>query len=493
MQAFNRAKNLTVAIFAATFAVLLTIVVCGFFILQAAGKLADEVHTEDVNRLVTNEINQQIVRLAREQAQVSNWTNTLTAVQEPIDRRFIRNEIVEWLWPDFDIERTTIFNPAGQSIINVLRSRLLSPDTGMEHKAPNLDLIEAAIALYYEKRQRAPGGFTFPHDPLGGEGRIYTSDIRQINGKTVMVVAQAIVPHDETVLPKGPPFVMLTQKPIDDAFLNSRRDALELEKFEVLPAGTSIAENMNAQAIGQSGLFAVWSDGSPSKVIWRNSMPLIGFLVSLLTCTLLLLAVRYNRAMVALKQSEAENRHLALHDGLSGLPNRLHFDRKLEEMVACRTHGSSAIICMDLDRFKAVNDTFGHEVGDIVIKTASDRIQDVVVDRALVARMGGDEFTLIVFDASDREEIRSMCEDIITSISKDISFYGGRARIGASAGVALWDDETASPKEVIRNADAALYRAKVAGRGRVCFSDEPVTTANDSGKDQQSHNTRHAA
>ena len=152
------------------------------------------------------------------------------------------------------------------------------------------------------------------------------------------------------------------------------------------------------------------------------------------------------------------------------MPNRLQFDHALDAIIVDNEQERCAILCLDLDRFKAVNDTYGHQVGDVVLRTAAGRIADAVGNAGMVARVGGDEFIILLRDKLDHASVHARCERVISSVCKGIVFDGGVAHIGASIGVAWWPDDARTAKNIIRSADVALYRAKDNGRGQVWFA-----------------------
>ncbi len=123
---------------------------------------------------------------------------------------------------------------------------------------------------------------------------------------------------------------------------------------------------------------------------------------------------------------------------------------------------------MDLDKFKAVNDTYGHQAGDAVIRTIAGRVADIIGDKGMAARVGGDEFIILLRDGLDENSVMMLCDNIIDSVCEDVVFDNGRAAVGASIGVAWWPDDAMTAKTVIRSADEALYRAKSNGRGQTC-------------------------
>ncbi|HQF31577.1 MAG TPA: GGDEF domain-containing protein, partial [Hyphomicrobiales bacterium] len=209
-----------------------------------------------------------------------------------------------------------------------------------------------------------------------------------------------------------------------------------------------------------------------AAAIWDRTLPLLAVLLGLAAVSLVFIAMRYGRALAALHRSEAQNRFLALHDALTGLANRLHFDRALEDIIAEGAQDRCAILCVDLDRFKAVNDTYGHQAGDAVIVTVAHRIAETVGGAGLVARVGGDEFIVLLRDGLERDNVLWLCDSVIERVCEAVVFDGGSANVGASIGVAWWPDDALTAKTVIRSADEALYRAKEEGRGRAYLAGE---------------------
>lgn len=155
--------------------------------------------------------------------------------------------------------------------------------------------------------------------------------------------------------------------------------------------------------------------------------------------------------------------HMALHDALTNLPNRTLFCQKLVAAMKdpATTPGFAVLVC-DLDRFKAVNDTYGHLIGDAVLKVVAERLRRSVRGRDVVARFGGDEFAILLADSSCANRV---CERLIRSVNEPMTIEGLRVEIGLSIGIAFAAVEPVDhPDELVKRADSALYRAKHAGR-----------------------------
>jgi diguanylate cyclase (GGDEF)-like protein len=173
---------------------------------------------------------------------------------------------------------------------------------------------------------------------------------------------------------------------------------------------------------------------------------------------------------------------LARYDPLTGLPNRRSMFDLLEAGIAASQQraGQCAVMAVDLDRFKQVNDTLGHPIGDALLKQVADRLVTVVGDKERVFRLGGDEFQVILQDSTDESALRLTAQNLIHSLSQPYSVEGHRCIIGASVGVALAAANASTKEEIIRNADLALYEAKASGGQCVrFFSEALLKTAED--------------
>ena len=166
------------------------------------------------------------------------------------------------------------------------------------------------------------------------------------------------------------------------------------------------------------------------------------------------------------KEAEAQLAHLARHDPLTGLPNRLHFHESLQREVARARRGRTgfALHCLDLDRFKAINDTFGHPAGDRLLQAVADRLRAATRTEDTVARLGGDEF-VIIQTGTDRSGAVTMAERVIAALSSPFDLGGHQGQIGVSIGIALTTGGSGECEALHSAADGALYEAKAAGRG----------------------------
>jgi diguanylate cyclase (GGDEF)-like protein/PAS domain S-box-containing protein len=176
------------------------------------------------------------------------------------------------------------------------------------------------------------------------------------------------------------------------------------------------------------------------------------------------------------KRFEAQLSHQVLHDPLTGLPNRVMLTDRLEQALARvrRRERMFALLFVDLDRFKSVNDTLGHTVGDQLLVEAASRIESAVRETDTVARLGGDEFVVLCEDIEGVHQAADFAERIITALQKPFVFGTDESRVSASIGMALSADGDESAEEILSNADIAMYRAKGNGRSRYELFDEAM-------------------
>jgi diguanylate cyclase (GGDEF)-like protein len=218
-----------------------------------------------------------------------------------------------------------------------------------------------------------------------------------------------------------------------------------------------------------SGLFKLrfGVDYAMSPLGWAYA----GFTVLSLSFVVLRGISAYRRSLQHLIERVTAQREeiskLANHDALTGLPSsRLGRDR-LQVLcnLAARNRAHVGLLFIDLDGFKAVNDTYGHDAGDQVLKAVATRLTDSVRNVDTVARQGGDEFIVILNGVNTADDASQVAGKILATLAQPVSYGDIRLHIGASIGIALFPDQAATPEELLRGADAAMYTVKKAGKG----------------------------
>ncbi len=170
------------------------------------------------------------------------------------------------------------------------------------------------------------------------------------------------------------------------------------------------------------------------------------------------------------RRAEAKIEYMAHHDALTDVPNRLQLFEQLRRILARPKQGQHlAVFCLDLDRFKEVNDAHGHPIGDLLLKSVAERVRQCIRDVDIVARLGGDEFAVMQVGASQPRDATTLASRLIEVIGAPYELAGHQVAVDVSIGIALAPDDGVDPDQLLKNADTALYRSKSEGRGLYRF------------------------
>lgn len=250
---------------------------------------------------------------------------------------------------------------------------------------------------------------------------------------------------------------------IIDTFAMPGQLANEFQKGLVVPLlqGDKVAR-VYVLALDQSSAAAL------SKVALLTASTMTSLLIVLGFSIPALIAFRRTRERW---KAEDKIRFLAMHDPLTGLPNRIYWQKGVELALARakRRNGLLAVMCVDLDHFKEVNDTFGHKAGDALLMEASERLKDCVRETDIVARLGGDEFAILAEDLDEPSGAIPLARRICQQLSRSFKFEGHDLAISCSVGITLAPSEGVDVEDLLNNADLALYRAKNDGRNTFRF------------------------
>ena len=301
---------------------------------------------------------------------------------------------------------------------------------------------------------------------------IQANTVGVVGGQVYVVGATLVQPDFGKVLPQGPQApIAITAIPIGSRLLDQFGQRYLLDGVRLVTgakavpgSGTLLLKDRTGQAVAA----LKWNPRKPSAVLFDEL--LLPLLVALgLVCAVALTIMRRSGAVVSdLIASEARAKHLAFHDPLTRLPNRAMLFERLHALLGRigSRGGTVTVICVDLDRFKDINDTLGHHAGDLVIETMAARLRIACPDATLIARLGGDEF-VILCTRSDCANAESIGQRIRSHLAKPLECEYGLLDIDCSIGVVVVDHGGVEPTEALRWADLALYRSKQEGRGRV--------------------------
>ena len=267
-----------------------------------------------------------------------------------------------------------------------------------------------------------------------------------------------------------PPFVAASYKAIDLALTDPAAGSANFDVFR--SSFTDLEQKMDSVRAVVRGRVAKLRMGA-SRTARLGRIMIFGSLgggILLLSLITGLAMRRAHRITSALAASQEEATHHALHDTLTGLPNRRLFTDRLQHALlrSQRENGSVALLYLDLDRFKQVNDTLGHPVGDALLRAVADRVRECLRKSDTVARLGGDEFTIIQSLDGRAGEAEELARRVIASVSEPYHLDGADVCVSTSIGIAIAPLDASEASHLLSMADQALYTAKAHGGGTAC-------------------------
>jgi len=241
------------------------------------------------------------------------------------------------------------------------------------------------------------------------------------------------------------------------------------------PSMTALA-GYDSMPLLDSTILLNWHPPQPGRQLLKQTLPL--FIAGVLALAgVLIVLLRYAIASArqidaqfdALLSSQSEAHHLSLHDSLTGLPNRYQLHQFLASQLDQTSPRPLALLSLDLDRFKPINDALGHAAGDLVLQQVARRLLDTAGADGMVARLGGDEFIVVLPGTHDQVCLADLCSRLVAQLCQPFNLEAQTVFIGTSIGIALAPDHGQTAGEVLRMADIALYQAKARGRNTWCL------------------------
>ncbi|MEQ1607915.1 MAG: EAL domain-containing protein [Hyphomonadaceae bacterium] len=445
-------------------------------------RIADDAALSRDRSIVETGVEGLIREIAEKSSSVALWDDAVLHLENAFDLDWAKVNVGTY-FGDNGFDAALVFNGDNAAIYQSLSN---------SHSAPgSADVIAAASPLLLKVRQaeaaRGPADAILVREQSISEA-IDASAVSLFAGRPFVLNAALVQPDFGKALPaKNRSAVIVTAKQIDDEFVSAvskrfllARAHLHVTESVVSPATFPAIESGEARTVlrdggGRAVAAFDWRPPQPGKSLLTQTLAPVLLGLTGLAAWAGLLYVRGRRATEGLIASEARAAHMAYHDALTGLPNRaLLGDRMAHALAGLRRSGRSfAVHCIDLDRFKDVNDTFGHEAGDDLIRKSAGLLSKACRQIDTLARLGGDEFAIIQMDATP-EAAAHLADRIVKSLAEPIDLAAGRLFIGASIGVSIVSDGNIDPAEGLRQADLALYRAKDAGRGRYAFFDSEM-------------------
>ena len=449
-------------------------IVCIVVAVLSSAQRADEVAGEQEERLFASALLANGTRILREVESVAASDGAVQKIRVEQDRGWIQQRLGHWLTGFFEHDYIFVYTPsdtlsfaqfgkfdAASGWFDAARNDL-APLVGYLRHGENGDITNYAPAL------TAKAGNVLRHAVV----------VQNFTGRPALIAAIALGAgkNAEAKWIENTP-VIVSIRLIDHHLLNAISAQTGLRHLRQIRNDETLPEDARSYTLhGQRGeavaRFA-WTSRQPGAQIVNSVVPYIT--VALAGFALLAAFVlRYmRRTAAAIAAGERRMRHLAMHDPLSGLPNRMFFSDRLDAIIEGVKNGGTpaAVLYIDLDHFKEVNDTLGHHIGDELIRNVTARVMRELRGEDVVARLGGDEFAIVSSVGSDPEAAAALAQRLIAKICAPYSIDNQTIVIGASIGIAMIDRHCAGAADIMRFADMALYRAKNEGRNRACIYD----------------------
>jgi diguanylate cyclase (GGDEF)-like protein len=461
----------------------------GFFgilllaVIAYAGWSANETATERERTLVENALNESVARALNEQKSVAWWDDPIVKITDKhIDLEFTDANFGVFLTETYAHDEVYILNAENRPLYAFAGGKRLKPSAFEQRRTaltPAIDEVREGRATLKSRPNtfnESQGGYRFLN---GVQVARWAGHIQTVNGRPAVVAAMTIVPNIDRSLLKGTPNLLMSVTYIDKDFVSQIGHSLLLNDLRLTAAPSKADGAVSEAFIGDDKSpmgYLTWTTKRPGQVLLTIILPLVAF--GVIAAGLLSNAMlrRLRRTSDELAQREAAARHEAKHDALSGLPNRVHMVERIDAFLESRqfgAHGHRAVAAyLDIDRFKDINDTLGHDAGDQLIKLVGQRLKLCLRSGDFLARFGGDEFVILCAPAG-ADASAALAERIAQAFALPFSLKGQNIRVTVSVGLAVAPDNGVTADELMRHADIALYEAKGQGRDRaVLFSED---------------------
>ena len=444
-------------------------IVCLVAAVLTSARRVDEASFDHERQLIQQAIADRGARILREVESVAATPDATQAIRRDDDPQWVERHIGKWLEDFFDHDVVLVVG--GSDRLQYARFRA-SGDAGAAELAKEL-----AASFGFLRGRRPPSGSVRPIvAPDAVETGRSAVLIQHLPNGPAIVAAVAVGSDSDLASGNASAPIVASVKYIDDDMLREIGNRLQLPSLHAIgdaaPALDKVAATI-ADAKGRTIARFAWQPVRPGGQIVGYLLPFIALAIGGFAVLVGLMVRHMRRTEHAIAAGETQLRHLALHDPVCGLPNRIYFGERLETVIDGVRHGgpSAAVFYIDLDHFKDVNDTLGHHIGDELILKVTERLSRVMRGDDLVARLGGDEFAIITSCASDSYTLQATAGRIIAAICAPYAIKGHNIVIGASIGIAVIDRRAGDAGDILRYADMALYRAKNEGRNRACIYD----------------------
>ncbi len=450
-------------------------IICIVVAVLSSAEHADTVAIQHEQQMLAGALRSNGERVLRQVESVASSPSAVAHIRDRFDPAWASRRVGHWLETFFDHDAVFILDGNDQPLYSLVNHEAVAPawfKAARPEVGPILDFLRGRSPALNDG---IPLGSS---DKRDSNARAQAAVIGRFLGRPAVIAAATVGAgsNPTLALDRHAP-ILLSVKFVERKLLADIAAQMNLIHLRTIGANSpQPSGNYSytlADAQGHEIARFAWQPKQPGAEIVNSVIPFIA--VALAGFALLAAFVlRYmRRTAAAIAAGESRLRHLAMHDPLCGLPNRIFFGERLEAVIDEVRAGSSpaAVFYIDLDHFKDVNDTLGHHIGDELIRNVTLRLSHVLRGDDLVARLGGDEFAVLTSIGDDHDALMAVAQRIITAICAPYGINEQTILIGASIGIAIVDKNSGGAADIMRYADMALYRAKNEGRNRACIYD----------------------
>jgi len=446
------------------------IVVCAVMgLLLWSSREVDRIALQHEEAVVATMLIRAKSRVAHMQESSTIWEDAVTKVNErPLDLEWVDRSMGIWFYDYGGIDEVYVLDPQDTPIYAMREGKRTDTATYGQIAAAARPIVTALRKLGPVTQKTPDNGDLIEMSPG-------LTELAMVRGQPAIISVKPITFDSAAIAPqRGQESVHVSVVYLDADLIASLSAQFGLHGAHYSPSFHTRSGEASVPLRTESNRnigYLVWRPFAPGHQVTAYVGPtlIIGLLLAIFA--IYLLAKRLARRTLDLEDSRTKAQHHALYDGLTGLPNRAMFQDRLEQALSrCRRDGKLvALLYLDLDRFKQVNDSLGHAAGDEVIREVASRLSTEIRLYDTVARLGGDEFAILIVAPDDRAVLEQICERIIAELSRPFDLPGAQSFIGASIGVAMAPGDGMNRTDLARKADIALYRAKMQGGGRTMF------------------------
>ncbi|HQS96894.1 MAG: bifunctional diguanylate cyclase/phosphodiesterase [Novosphingobium sp. 17-62-19] len=464
----------------ATFLALLALTAALVAAFRNSTDIADQFARVEEQRLVQRFVERserQILEAAKLQLV---WDDAVTRLNAPDAENWARNFISGYFWGSHRIDR--IYHVRfGGGLVRCWQGPKISGDCRYDKIERTVrDLITLSTQQSTPRgtvsEWRRHGEVMWPYDSAGLPVSRGSSEVISFDGRPTIIAVAPVLPDMTPALLKGAPDYLVLVRYVDQRIIDDLQSSLLLDdvRFALSPDRASGRNELalNDMRGGTVGWLS-WRSKPPGPAILRQTAPLLAIYILFFVGVVAggaIIVRRMRRTTSELMASEAQAQHNAMHDAMSGLPNRAHFMQRLrQELASCvvrRELGDVFVAYVDIDRFKVVNDTLGHHVGDELVRQVALRLRRSLPPGDFLSRFGGDEFVLLRRSTGGRASADMLGNQIMAIAREPFVISGHSLDVSVSCGISWGPEQSEDPGELLRRADIALYRAKQRGRAR---------------------------